>query len=192
MTGLPSRSPKVFVDGDPNLSVTSLPCVSVSCRQFTVLCSFNTPRQIVLGSPPGWPVAVPSSSSPGFYCGCSCCASAGVGLSSDVLPSVSRSRQPLQRKPPPSASTEPLPALPQSLPSTAAEPVPSSAEPLPSSGEVFPSSPDPWSSSTNYTAAQTSVIPPPTAAGPYGGLERVPGGKRFPQASRVAFTTSCG
>ena len=55
-----------------------------------------------------------------------------------------------------------LPAAP--LPSTR-----SSSEPLPSSEQAFPSSSNPWSSSTNYTTAQTSVIAPPAAGGPYGG-----------------------
>ena len=70
----------------------------------------------------------------------------------------------------PSASTEPLPSLPQSLPSTAAEPVAFFApEPLPSSEQAFPSSPEPLSPSTNYTTAETTVVPPPVATGPYGG-----------------------
>ena len=67
MTGLPVDHRKIFVDWVRNRSVTSLACVSVSCRQFTVLCSFNTPRQIVLESPPGRPAAGhPSSSSQEF------------------------------------------------------------------------------------------------------------------------------
>jgi hypothetical protein len=93
----------------------------------------------------------------------------------DVLPSLAEPPA-ASAEAPPSASTEPLPALPQSLPSTAAEPapsaaepVPSAAEPLPSSEQAFPSSPEPLSPSTNYTTAQTTVIPPPVAAGPYGG-----------------------
>jgi hypothetical protein len=47
--------------------------------------------------------------------------------------------------------------------------VPSAAEPLPSSEQAFPSSPEPLSPSTNYTTAQTTVVPPPVAAGPYAG-----------------------
>ena len=77
-----------------------------------------------------------------------------------------------QAAPLPSAS-EPLPSAPEPLPSTPAEPLPSSSEPLPSSEQAFPSSPDPWSSSTNYTTAQTSVVSPPVAAGPYGGSYNV-------------------
>jgi hypothetical protein len=69
-----------------------------------------------------------------------------------------------------SAQVQPLPPAPEPLPSTPAEPLPSSSESLPSSEQAFPSSPDPWSSSTNYTTAQTSVISPPQAGGPYGGF----------------------
>ncbi len=90
----------------------------------------------------------------------------------DVLPSLAEPPA-ASAEAPPSASTDPFPALPQSLPSTASEPVPSSAEPLPSSDQAFPSSPQPLSPSTNYTTAQTNVIPPPTAAGPYGGSKNV-------------------
>src|SRR5438034_10505963 len=90
----------------------------------------------------------------------------------DVLPSLAEPPA-ASAEAPPSASTEPLPALPQSLPSTPAEPVPSAAEPLPSSEQAFPSSPEPLSPSTNYTTAQTTVIPPPVATGPYGGSKNV-------------------
>jgi putative beta-barrel porin BBP2 len=69
-----------------------------------------------------------------------------------------------------SAQVEPLPPAPEPLPSVPAESLPSSSEPLPSSEQAFPSSPDPWSSSTNYTTAQTSVMPAPEAGGPYGGF----------------------
>jgi putative beta-barrel porin BBP2 len=96
-------------------------------------------------------------------------AQAEESVEPDVLPSLAEPPA-ASAEAPPSASTEPLPALPQSLPST--------AEPLPSSEQAFPSSPEPWSSTTNYTAAQTNVIPPPTAAGPYGGSKNVfPGGE---------------
>jgi len=103
-------------------------------------------------------------------------AQAQESVEPDVLPSLADPPAAPAEAPPsvstqstePSVSTEPLPALPQSLPSTAAEPVPSAAEPLPSSEQAFPSSPEPLSPSTNYTAAQTTVIPPPVAAGPYG------------------------
>jgi hypothetical protein len=67
-------------------------------------------------------------------------------------------------------SSEPAPSTEAApLPSTPAEPLPSSSAPLPSSEQAFPSSPEPLSPSTNYTTAQTTVIPPPVAAGPYGG-----------------------
>ena len=67
MTGLPVDHRKIFVDWVRNRLVISLACVSVSRREFTVLCSFNTPRQIVLGSPPGRPAAGhPSCSSQEF------------------------------------------------------------------------------------------------------------------------------
>ncbi|MGA7275916.1 MAG: outer membrane beta-barrel protein [Candidatus Udaeobacter sp.] len=51
--------------------------------------------------------------------------------------------------------------------------MPSAPEPLPSSEQAFPSSPQPLSPSTNYTTAQTTVIPPPVAAGPYGSGKNV-------------------
>jgi putative beta-barrel porin BBP2 len=73
-------------------------------------------------------------------------------------------------EPAPSTQAEPLPSVPEPLPSTPAEPLPPSTAPLPSSEEAFPSSSDPWSSSTNYTTAQTSVMPAPAAGGPYGGF----------------------
>ena len=92
----------------------------------------------------------------------------------DVLPSLAEPpAASAEAEAPTSVSTEPLPALPQSLPPTPAEPVPSAAEPLPSSEQAFPSSPEPLSPSTNYTTAQTTVIPPPVAAGPYGGSKNV-------------------
>ena len=64
---------------------------------------------------------------------------------------------------------EPVTSAPEPLPPTATETLPSSSEPLPSSEQAFPSSPDPWSPSTNYTTAQTTVVPAPVATGPYGG-----------------------
>ena len=76
-----------------------------------------------------------------------------------------------QAAPLPSAP-EPVTSAPEPLPSTPAEPLPSSSAPLPSSEQAFPSSSDPWSSSTNYTTAQTTVIPAPVATGPYGGSAR--------------------
>src|SRR6059058_1910430 len=103
----------------------------------------------------------------------------------DVLPSLA---EPLatSAEAPPSASTEPLPALPQSLPSAGAEPVPSAAEPLPSSEQAFPSSPQPLSPSTNYTTAQTTVVPAPVAAGPYGGTYNVfPAGEAISPSGRA-------
>src|SRR5947207_3386014 len=85
----------------------------------------------------------------------------------DVLPSLAEPPA-ASAEAPTSVSTEPLPALPQSLPYTAAETVPSAPEPLPSSEQAFPSSPEPLSPSTNYTTAQTTIVPQPVAAGPYG------------------------
>jgi hypothetical protein len=70
-------------------------------------------------------------------------------------------------------TTETVASAPEPLPSTPAESLPSSSEPLPSSEQAFPSSPDPWSSSTNYSAAQTTAVPPPVATGPYGGSYNV-------------------
>ena len=61
----------------------------------------------------------------------------------------------------PSAQAETVPSAPEPL--SAAR-----AEPLPPSEEVFPSSSDSWSSLTNYTTAQTTVVPAPAAGGPYG------------------------
>jgi hypothetical protein len=104
-------------------------------------------------------------------------AQAQESVEPDVLPSLAEPPA-ASAEAPPSASTDPFPALPQSVPSTASEPLPSSAEPLPSSEQAFPSSPEPLSSSTNYTTAHTNVIPPPSAAGPYGGSKNVfPGGE---------------
>src|SRR5207247_4329411 len=97
-------------------------------------------------------------------------AQAQESVEPDVLPSLAEP-PPASAESLPSTSAEPLPALPQSLPSTPAEPLPSSAASLPSAEQAFPSSPEPWSSSTNYTAAQTNAIPPPTAGGPYGGVD---------------------
>ena len=103
----------------------------------------------------------------------------------DVLPSLAEPPA-TSAEAPPSASTEPLPALPQSLPSAAAEPVPSAAEPLPSSEQAFPSSPQPLSPSTNYTTAQTTVVPAPVAAGPYGGTYNVfPAGEAISPSGRA-------
>lgn len=73
-------------------------------------------------------------------------------------------------EPPPSAQAAPQPSASEPLPSTPTEPLPASVATLPSSEEVFPSSGDPWSSSTNYTTAQTSVVPAPAAGGPYDGF----------------------
>jgi hypothetical protein len=108
-------------------------------------------------------------------------AQAQESVEPDVLPSLAEPPAASAEASPsvstePSASTEPLPALPQSLPSTAAEPVPSAPEPLPSSEQAFPSSREPLSPSTNYTTAQTTVISPPVAAGPYGGSPYGAGG----------------
>jgi hypothetical protein len=64
---------------------------------------------------------------------------------------------------------EPVTSAPEPLPPAATETLPASSEPLPSSEQAFPSSRDPWSRSTNYTTAETTVVPPPVATGPYGG-----------------------
>jgi hypothetical protein len=89
-------------------------------------------------------------------------AQAQESIEPEVLPSLAEPL-PASAESLPAASTEPLPALPQSLPSDP-------AEPLPSSEEAFPSTPEPLSSSTNYTTAQTNVVPAPVPAGPYGTL----------------------
>ena len=73
-------------------------------------------------------------------------------------------------EPPPSAEAVTLPSAAKALPSAPEEPLPASAASLPDSEEAFPSSGDPWSSSTNYTTAQTSVVPAPAAGSPYGGF----------------------
>jgi hypothetical protein len=105
-------------------------------------------------------------------------AQAQESIEPDVLPSLAEAPA-SSAQAQSSTSAEPLPALPQSLPSIAPEPLPSSAASLPSSQEAFPSSPEPLSSSTNYTTAQTNVIAPPAAAGPYGASKDVfPGGER--------------
>src|SRR6266699_685836 len=96
-------------------------------------------------------------------------AQAQESVEPDVLPSLAEPSSSAESLP--STSAEPLPASSQSLSSIAPEPLPSSAPAVPSSEEAFPSSPEPWSSSTNYTAAQTNAIPPPTAGGPYGGVD---------------------
>jgi len=68
---------------------------------------------------------------------------------------------------------EPVTSAPEPLPPAATETLPASSEPLPSSEQAFPSSPNPWSPSTNYSTAQTTVVPPPVATGPYGGSYNV-------------------
>jgi Putative beta-barrel porin 2 len=109
----------------------------------------------------------------------------------DVLPSLAEPpAAPAEAQPSvstdSSVSTEPLPALPQSLPSTAEEPVPSAPEPLPSSEQAFPSSPEPLSPSRNYTTAETYVLPPPVAAGPYGGTYNAfPAGEQIYSSGRM-------
>jgi hypothetical protein len=68
---------------------------------------------------------------------------------------------------------EPVTSAPEPLPPAATETLPASSEQLPSSDQAFPSSPNPWSPSTNYSTAQTTVVPPPVATGPYGGSYNV-------------------
>src|SRR5438874_2717449 len=99
-------------------------------------------------------------------------AQAQESIEPDVLPSLAEPPT-SSAQPPASTSSETLSALPRSLPSTASQPVDSSPEPLPTSEQAFPSAPEPLSSSTNYTTAQTTVMSPPTAAGPYGGSKNV-------------------
>src|SRR6266496_255512 len=104
-------------------------------------------------------------------------AQAQESIEPDVLPSLAEPSA-SSAEAQPSTSAEPLPTLAQSSPSAPAEPLPSSAESLPSSEQAFPSTPEPLSSSTNYTTAQTSVVPAPVPAGPYGqvGKNVFPGG----------------
>jgi hypothetical protein len=109
-------------------------------------------------------------------------AQAQESIEPDVLPSLAEPPA-ASAEASPSVSTEAMPALPKSLPSTPAEPAPYAPEPLPSSEQAFPSSPEPLSPSTKYTVAQTTVIPPPVAAGPYGGTYNV-----FPGAE-TAYTS---
>src|SRR5438874_528005 len=99
-------------------------------------------------------------------------AQAQESIEPDVLPSLAEPPT-SSAQPPASTSSETLPALPRSLPSTTSQPADSSPETLPTSEQAFPSAPEPLSSSTNYTTAQTTVMPPPTAAGPYGGSKNV-------------------
>src|SRR5881398_3225811 len=94
-------------------------------------------------------------------------AQAQESIEPDVLPSLAEPSA-SSAEAQPSTSAEPLPTLAQSSPSAPAEPLPSSAESLPSSEQAFPSTPEPLSSSTNYTTAQTNVVPAPVPAGPYG------------------------
>jgi hypothetical protein len=86
-----------------------------------------------------------------------------------AMPPWSEPTLPSSSEPAPSTQAAPLPSAPEPLPSTPAEPLPSSYEPLPSSEQAFPSSSEPLSPSINYTTASTTVVPPPVAAGPYGG-----------------------
>src|SRR5881398_2517347 len=94
-------------------------------------------------------------------------AQAQESVEPDVLPSLAE-QSASSAEAQPSTSAEPLPTLAQSSPSAPAEPLPSSAESLPSSEQAFPSTPEPLSFSTNYTTAQTNVVPAPVPAGPYG------------------------
>ena len=85
-------------------------------------------------------------------------------------PAPSTQAAPLSPAPEPvTSATEPVTSAPEPLPPAASESLPASSEPLPSSEQAFRSSPNPWSRSTNYTTAETTVVPPPTATGPYGG-----------------------
>ena len=123
-------------------------------------------------------------------------AQAQESVEPDILPSLT--------EPPaapaeswPSAPAEPLPTLAESsapapaeaLPSSA-EPLPSSAEPLPSAEQAFPSSPEPLSPSTNYTTAQTSLVPSAAPLAPHGALDSK---NVFPAADKQISTgAACG
>jgi hypothetical protein len=95
------------------------------------------------------------------------CAQAQESIQEVALPPWSEPTLPSGESPP-SAQAETLPSAPEPLPAAPAEPLPASAASLPASEEVFPSSSDSWSSLTNYTTAQTTVVPAPAAGGPYG------------------------
>src|SRR5213592_3611953 len=115
-------------------------------------------------------------------------AQAQESIEPDVLPSLAE-QSASSAEAQPSTSAEPLPTLAQSSPSAPAEPLPSSAESLPSSEQAFPSTPEPLSSSTNYTTAQTNVVPAPVPAGPYGqvGKNVFPGGETISSSEPRRF-----
>src|SRR5881275_2232876 len=115
-------------------------------------------------------------------------AQAQESIEPDVLPSLAEPSA-SSAEAQPSTSTEPLPTLAQSSPSAPAEPLPSSADSLPSSEQAFPSTPEPLSSSTNYTTAQTNVVPAPVPAGPYGqvGKNVFPGGETISSSEPRRF-----
>ena len=97
----------------------------------------------------------------------------------DVLPSLAEPSA-SSAGPSTAVSSEPLPSLPESSARTAPESLPSSAAPLPSSEEAFPTSPEPLSASTQYTAAQTDLVPAPVPMGPMGAFSSknvFPGGE---------------
>src|SRR6059058_3050895 len=115
-------------------------------------------------------------------------AQAQESIEPDVLPSLAEPSA-SSAEAQPSTSAEPLPTLAQSSPSAPAEPLPSSAESLPSSEQAVPSTPEPLSSSTNYTTAQTNVVPAPVPAGPYGrvGKNVFPGGETISSSEPRRF-----
>src|SRR5947199_3397151 len=115
-------------------------------------------------------------------------AQAQESIEPDVLPSLAEPSA-SSAEAQPSTSTEPLPTLAQSSPSAPAEPLPSSADSLPSSEQAFPSTPEPLSSSTNYTTAQTNVVPAPVPAVPYGqvGKNVFPGGETISSSEPRRF-----
>src|SRR5213596_1522164 len=115
-------------------------------------------------------------------------AQAQESIEPDVLPSLAEPSA-SSAEAQPSTSAEPLPTLAQSSPSAPAEPLPSSAESLPSSEQAFPFTPEPLSSSTNYTTAQTNVVPAPVPAGPYGqvGKNVFPGGETISSSEPRRF-----
>src|SRR6266480_2187704 len=94
-------------------------------------------------------------------------AQAQESIEPDVLPSLAEPAA-SSAEAQPSTSAEPLPTLAQSSPSAPAEPLPSS---------------------TNYTTAQTNVVPAPVPAGPYGqvGKNVFPGGETISSSEPRRF-----
>ena len=117
-------------------------------------------------------------------------AQAQESVEPDILPSLVEPPAPPTESWP-STPAEPLPAIPESSTSVPPEALAPSAEPLPSSEQAFPSSPEPLSATTNYTTAQTSVVPSAGPVGPNGALDSK---NVFPAAYKetVAEAATCG